>query len=146
MGLIADLGRGALGLDTVIFLYFIENNSLVPSAPWAAFKEVDNGRRELVTSALTLLALLVVPYRSGDHLLAERYEALLTRSRGVHVAEISRDHLRASCAVENHNGSEDARLSSACGSFGDWLCHLSYEWSRPPDYTGPAYLAVGFLR
>jgi len=33
MGLIADLGRGALGLDTVIFLYFIENNSLVPSAP-----------------------------------------------------------------------------------------------------------------
>ncbi len=30
MGLIADLGRGALGLDTVIFLYFIE---LVPSAP-----------------------------------------------------------------------------------------------------------------
>src|SRR5438552_14279356 len=54
-----------------------------------------SGRRELVTSALTLLALLVVPYRSGDHLLAERYEALLTRSRGVHVAEISRDHLRA---------------------------------------------------
>ena len=33
MGLIADLERGALGLDTVIFLYFIENNSLVPSAP-----------------------------------------------------------------------------------------------------------------
>src|SRR5437016_4924752 len=46
-------------------------------------------------SALTLLEVLVIPYRSGDHLLAGRYEALLTRSRGVHVVEISRDHLRA---------------------------------------------------
>jgi len=124
MGLIADLGRGALGLDTVIFLYFIENNSLVPSAPWAAFKEVDNGRRELVTSALTLLALLVVPYRSGDHLLAERYEALLTRSRGVHVAEISRDHLRAAAQLRTITGVKTpdslqlvAALGTGCATF-----------------------------
>src|SRR2546429_7825308 len=56
------------------------------------------------SSALTLLALLVVPYRSGDHLLAERYEALLTRSRGVHVAEISRDHLRAAAQLRTITG------------------------------------------
>jgi hypothetical protein len=49
----------------------------------------------LVTSALTLLEVLVVPYRAGDHLLAERFEALLTHSRGVRVEEIRREYLRA---------------------------------------------------
>jgi predicted nucleic acid-binding protein len=63
------------------------------------FREVSAGRKELVTSALTLLEVLVVPYRSGDDLLAGRYEALLTQSRGVHVADISRDHLRAAAQL-----------------------------------------------
>jgi hypothetical protein len=35
-----------------------------------------------VTSALTLLEVLVALYRAGDGVLAEHYEALLTRSRG----------------------------------------------------------------
>ena len=78
----------------------------------------------MVTSALTLLALLVVPYRSGDHLLAERYEALLTRSRGVHVAEISRDHLRAAAQLRTITGVKTpdslqlvAALGTGCATF-----------------------------
>ena len=95
MGLMADLGRGPVGVDTAIFIYFIEEHPRFLRLLEPLFREVDRGHRELVTSALTLLEVLVVPYRSGDHLLAERYEALLTRSRGVRVADISRDHLRA---------------------------------------------------
>jgi len=68
------------------------------------FQAVAAGRRELVTSALTLLEVLVVPYRSGDYRLAERYEALLTRGRGVRVAEISRDHLRAAARLRAATG------------------------------------------
>jgi predicted nucleic acid-binding protein len=94
MGLMADLGRGPVSVDTVIFIYFIEEHPRFLPLLEPLFREVDSGRRELVTSALTLLEVLVVPYRSGDHLLAKRYEALLTQSRGVR-AEISRDHLRS---------------------------------------------------
>jgi hypothetical protein len=39
---------------------------------------------------LTLLEVLVVPYRAGNRLLAERYEALLTRSRGIRLVDICR--------------------------------------------------------
>ena len=39
---------------------------------------------------LTLLETLVQPYRVGNAALAERYEALLTRSRGLHLIEITR--------------------------------------------------------
>jgi len=44
------------------------------------FAEADAGRRRLVTSAVTLLEVLVVPYRADNRALAARHEALLTRT------------------------------------------------------------------
>ncbi len=104
MGLIADLGSGPVGVDTAIFIYFIEEHPQFLPLIESLFRKVNAGRKELVTSALTLLEVLVVPYRSGDHLLAGRYEALLTQSRGVHVADISRDHLRAAAQLRAVTG------------------------------------------
>ena len=124
MGLMADLGRGAVGVDTAIFIYFIEEHTQFLPLVEPLFRQVDDGRRELVTSALTLLEVLVVPYRSGNQLLAERYEALLTQSRGVRVAEISRDHLRAAAQLRAATGVKTpdalqlvAALASGCTAF-----------------------------
>src|SRR6202161_719912 len=104
MGLMADLGGGPVGGDTAVFIYFIEEHPQFLPLVEPLFREVNDGRKELVTSALTLLEVLVVPYRSGNHLLAGRYEALLTHSRGVHVADISRDHLRAAAQLRAATG------------------------------------------
>jgi len=119
-----DLGRGPLGVDTAIFIYFIEESPRFLPLLEPLFREVDEGRRELITSALTLLEVLVVPYRSGDHLLAGRYEALLTQSRGVRVAEISRDHLRAAAQLTAATGIKTpdslqlvAALGAGCTAF-----------------------------
>jgi predicted nucleic acid-binding protein len=124
MGLMADLGHGPVGVDTSIFIYFIEEHPQFLPVLQPFFREVDKGRKELVTSALTLLEVLVVPYRSGDHLLAERYEALLTQSRGVRVADISRDHLRAAAQLRAATGVKTpdalqlvAALAAGCGAF-----------------------------
>jgi len=124
MGLIADLGRGTVGVDTPVFIYFIEEHYQFLPLLEPFFIEVNEGRREIITSALTLLEVLVVPYRSGNHLLAERYEALLTRSRGVRVAEISRDHLRAAAQLRATTGVKTpdalqlaAAMAAGCSSF-----------------------------
>jgi predicted nucleic acid-binding protein len=124
MGLMADIGRTPLGVDTSIFIYFIEEHPKFLPLLRPLFREVDEGRKELVTSALTLLEVLVVPYRSGDHLLAGRYEALLTQSRGVRVAEISRDHLRAAAQLRAVTGIKTpdslqlvAALGAGCTAF-----------------------------
>jgi predicted nucleic acid-binding protein len=124
MGLMADLGRGPVGADTAIFIYFIEEHTRFLPLLEPLFREVDRGHRELVTSALTLLEVLVVPYGSGDHLLAARYEALLTHSRGVRVADISRDHLRAAAQLRAASGIKTpdslqlvAALAAGCTSF-----------------------------
>jgi predicted nucleic acid-binding protein len=106
VGLIADVGRGAIGIDTSIFIYFIEEHPRFLPLVLPLFEEADKGRRELITSAVTLLEVLVVPYRAGDVLLAERYELLLTRSRGIRMMDITRDQLRAAAQLRAASGTK----------------------------------------
>jgi len=104
VGLIEDLGRGPVGVDTSAFIYFIEEHPQFLPVVLPLFREVDNGKRDVVTSALTLLEVLVVPYRAGNRALAERYEALLTRGRGVRMLDLSHDHLRAAAQLRAATG------------------------------------------
>jgi predicted nucleic acid-binding protein len=124
VGLIADLGRGPVGADTALFIYLIEERSPFLSLIEPLFREADEGRRELVTSAITLLEVLVVPYRAGNRPLAERYEALLMRSRGVRVVDLSVDQLRAAAQLRATFGVKTpdalqivAALTGGCTTF-----------------------------
>ena len=124
MGLIAEVGAGSVGLDTAIFIHMIEENPQYLREIVPLFREADDGERELVTSALTLLEVLVVPYRAGNRVLAEQYEALLTRSRGIHVVDVSRDQLRAAAQLRAATGVKTpdalqlvAAISRGCTTF-----------------------------
>lgn len=94
MALIDDIGDGPVGIDTAIFIYFIEEDPRYIQMIAPLFEAADAGVIEIVTSALTLLEVLVVPYRAGNIALAERYEAVLSRGRGIRMVDLSRDHLR----------------------------------------------------
>ena len=124
MGLIHDLGHGPIGVDTAIFIYLIEEHPRFLPVILPLFREVDQGTRELVTSALTLLEVLVVPYRAGNHPLADRYEAVLTRSRGVRLVDLSRDQLRAAAQLRAATGVKTpdalqlvAAIGAGCATF-----------------------------
>ncbi len=54
MGLIDDLVLGPVGIDTVAFIYFIEEHPTFLPVILPVFREADAGKREVVTSALTL--------------------------------------------------------------------------------------------
>lgn len=95
MGLIEDLGPGPVGLDTAIFLYYIEEHPRYLSLLEPVFGAIDAGRLAAVTSTVTLLETLVVPYRLGQASLAARYERLLGRSRGLELVDLERPLLRA---------------------------------------------------
>jgi predicted nucleic acid-binding protein len=94
-----DIGGGPVGLDTAIFIYFIEEHPRFLSLVEPLFVALDAGPLEGITSDLTLLETLVVPYRVGNSALAERYEALLTRSRGIRLVELHRPLLRAAAQL-----------------------------------------------
>jgi predicted nucleic acid-binding protein len=124
VGLIADLGKGAVGLDTAIFIYLIEEHPQFLPLVLPLFEEADSARRELVTSALTLLEVLVVPYKARNVALAERYELLLTRSRGIRLIDLSRNQLRSAAEFRAATGVKTpdalqlvAALGAGCRTF-----------------------------
>ena len=124
MGLIEDLGPGPVALDTAIFIYFIEEHATFLPVVEPIFEAIQAGRIEAVTSTLTLLETLVIPYRAGNAPLAEQYEALLTRSGHFKLVEL--DHallrtaaqLRARFRIKTPDALQvSAALATGCKTF-----------------------------
>ena len=99
MGLIADLGRGPVGLDSAVFIYFMEEHPRFLPVVEPVFSAVASARLPAITSGVTLLETLVIPYRSGNAALAARYEALLTKSRGIRFMDLDRPLLRSAAQL-----------------------------------------------
>ncbi len=99
MGLTQAVGTGLVAVDTALFIFRIEEYPRFLGPVYELFAQADWGEIEIVTSALTLLELLVVPLRLNEQKLAARYDALLTRSRGVRVVDVSRDQLRTAARL-----------------------------------------------
>jgi predicted nucleic acid-binding protein len=113
-----------VAIDTAIVIHFAERSERYVEAVRPLFEAADRGDVGLVTSAVTLLEVLVVPYRVGDSALARRYEALLTRSRGLTLVDLDRPilraaaHLRATHGVRTRDALQlAAGLSGRCGAF-----------------------------
>ncbi len=104
MGLTEDVGRGPVGLDTAVFIYFMEEHPQYVSLVAPIFSAIDAGRWEAVTSAVTLLETLVAPYRAGNAALAARYEILLTRARGIRLVDLDRPMLRNAAQLRAVSG------------------------------------------
>jgi len=119
-----DVGSGPVGIDTAIFIYYIEEHPEYFAPVSSLFAALDQNRCQGVTSSLTLLETLVVPYRAGDTALADRYELLLSRSRGLELVDLDRAllraaaRLRAAYAVKTPDSIQlAAALSKACSTF-----------------------------
>lgn len=124
MGLIDDVGAGPVAVDTAAFIYFIEAHPTYLPALLPLFTAADLEQLMIVTSAITVLEVLVVPYRAGNMVLASRYEALLTRSRGMFLREIDRTQLLAAAQLRAVAGVRTpdalqlaAALSEGCTAF-----------------------------
>ena len=68
--------RERIGLDTNLFIYFLEDHPRY--GPWCTslFDLIERGHNPAVTSTVTLLELLVQPYREQKEDLAQRIFAL----------------------------------------------------------------------
>lgn len=124
MALIDDVGSGPVGVDTALFIYFIEEDQRYISMISPLFAAAHAGRLEIVTSTLTLLEVLVVPYRVGNTELAQRYEAVLARSPGIRLIDLTRDHLRLAAQLRAGFGIQTpdalqlaASLAARCSTF-----------------------------
>lgn len=143
MGLIDEVGAGPVALDTAAFIYFIEAHPLYLPVLLPVFTAANEEHLTIVTSAVTLLEVLVVPYGAGNLPLADRYEALLNRSRGVRLREIDNALLRAAAqlrATANVRTPDALQLAAAlaegCTAF------VTHD-RRLPSLPGLRILQVG---
>jgi predicted nucleic acid-binding protein len=120
VGLIDEIGPGPIGLDTSIFIYAIERHPRWVGILRPLFEAIDAGRICAATSALTLLEVLVVPYRLGDMALARRYEELLSAGRGMALVPVDLPILRGAAMIRAKTaaGTADAIQVAAAAAAG----------------------------
>jgi predicted nucleic acid-binding protein len=68
--------RERIGLDTNLFIYFLEEHPRYGSWCASLFDLIERGHNPAVTSTVTLLELLVQPYRNQKEELAQKIFAL----------------------------------------------------------------------
>lgn len=88
MGLIDDLIGLRVCIDTAPFIYFMEKHEKYHTVIRPVFVEIAAGNIEAITSTVTLLEVLVHPFRMKNESLAERYRAILLNSEGLMTFEI----------------------------------------------------------
>lgn len=124
MGLSPALGRGPVGVDAAVVIYYVEVHPEFVRFADPIFDAAREGERELVTSSLTLLEVLVKPYRAENDGLAWRFETVLTQSPGLTLVDIDRDPIRTAARLRAGHGVRTpdalqlaAALSAGCSAF-----------------------------
>jgi predicted nucleic acid-binding protein len=70
--------RERIGLDTNLFIYFLEDHPRYGTWCASLFDRIERGHNPAVTSTVTLLELLVQPYRDQKEELAQKIFALIS--------------------------------------------------------------------
>ncbi|MCD6298045.1 MAG: PIN domain-containing protein [Deltaproteobacteria bacterium] len=78
-----------VGLDTAPLIYYIEEHPVYLESVRYFFEAVDRGNFKVVTSTITLLEVLVQPFRYNNITLAEDYRSILLNSANVTTVGIS---------------------------------------------------------
>jgi predicted nucleic acid-binding protein len=77
---VKNLNGKKIGLDTAPLIYFMEENSLYLETVREFFEAMDRGDFTVVTSTITLLEVLIHPFRNNNITLASEYRDILLRS------------------------------------------------------------------
>lgn len=80
-----------VGLDTAPVIYFIEEHPIYLPTVDPFFSALDQGDFTVVTSIMTLLEVLVHPFRRNDARLAQQYRSILLNSEKLKTLFLSQD-------------------------------------------------------
>jgi predicted nucleic acid-binding protein len=88
-----------IGLDTPIFIYFLENSERYGELAQITIKGIENGKWAGVTSTITLMEITVRPWQLGRETMAREYEAVLVHFPNLSVVDVDRNVARAAAQL-----------------------------------------------
>lgn len=91
MGLKEQLLYKKVCIDTAPFIYYMERHKHFGSIMQPIFEEIEKGNIEAITTNITLLEVLVHPYRTGNDKLAEKYRDILLNADGLTTFEVTHE-------------------------------------------------------
>ncbi len=99
MGLKKTLSGKIVFIDTSPLIYFIEGHSEYQKELEEVFKANNKGEIQLITTTLTLMEVLVQPYKNNRKDLVEKYEQIITGSPNIEVIDIDLDIARKAAEI-----------------------------------------------
>ncbi len=88
-----------IGLDTPIFIYFLENNEQYGELARITINGIEKGKWEGVTSTITLMEITVRPWQLGREAAAREYEAVLVHFPNLSIVDVDRKVVRAAAQL-----------------------------------------------
>lgn len=109
-----------IGLDTSIFVYFLENNKNYAPLAQITLRGIESGKWQGVTSTITLMEITVRPWQLGNESAAREYEAVLVHFPNLTIVDVDRDVARtaAQLRAKYKVSPPDALQVAASVSFG----------------------------
>ena len=109
-----------IGLDTSLFIYFLENKTRYSKPARIAINGIEKGKWQGITSTITLMEITVRPWQLGLELTAREYEAVLVHFPNLSIVDVDRNIARAAAQIRaKYNTSPpDALQVAASLSFG----------------------------
>jgi predicted nucleic acid-binding protein len=89
-----------IGLDTPIFIYFLENNARYGPLAQLTLNGIEKGKWQGITSAITLMEITVRPWQLGRESAAREYEAVLVHFPNLSVVDVDRNVARAAAQLQ----------------------------------------------
>lgn len=97
-------GTSRICIDSVIFIYFMEENNRYLSLVRSLFQMVNGGDLTGLSSYMTLLEVLVQPMRLGRQDIARRYREILLNSRSFFLFPVDREIAEAGARIRADYG------------------------------------------
>ena len=109
-----------IGLDTSIFIYFLEDNERYGPLAQVTINGIEKGKWQGVTSTIALMEITVRPWQLGRESAAREYEAILVHFPNLSIVDVDRNVARAAAQLRaKYNVSPpDALQVAASLSFG----------------------------
>jgi len=109
-----------IGLDTSIFIYFLEDNARYGPLAQITINGIEKGKWQGVTSTITLMEITVRPWQLGQETAAREYEAILVHFPNLSIVDIDRNVARtaAQLRAKYNVAPPDALQVAASLSFG----------------------------